>query len=1412
MQTILLGLSWAALLSPVASFLAHNIFQTGDARLFSRFCVSSPEELAEVGLNTSTQQDIIQTAVKRSVATYLTEKHNMAAPPDLETVSLSELYQHFLGSCSSPDRFILAVSELVDSAAKMDTLPGIKYDPRFHFDAESILEGQATLVERLGLVVTSIKTEAKFPAARDLLGKSLHAITTFYAHTNWVELGYVEPSQGLGYPGGELPGLADPSLPACQNTSLITTNLTSGYLPHQVEVEGRCRHGSQEDPVGLGGINKDTSSLCWSPHAQHHQLAADLATQAVEEYLDHLRFIINNDNFGNLFDLSFGSALVIAIDRSGSMCDEIDAVKLKVTEIVETALETGVSPSRYVLVPFGDPPVPPPLVTTDPQEYLDAVLLMDCSWGGNEQFWSAVQLGLTNAPPYSDIIVFTDEPGDDTYKKENVIGLAESLFSQVSVIYSEGASIPGDHVDLCTATGGLCILFSQVDAGDIVELLSSSIEESKAIISQYQNLTDLSLNDIEVDSTLVTGPDSLTEIQITGEMQLMQLQNPSNQKKVDLMDDTSIANSGLQMEVIIRTENLLYIKFKPDEAGRWSLILQSTPSSAPYSITALASCTFSFLSTFRFLDLDTNHPNLHKIPGRPVRNTQPTMMVTMTGNYKDVVADIEGISFIDNKGVVYESHELQESYEGQENFIIQTVYEQTSGLTRNPFYVRLEGTDSNGFTIHRLLPTLVTPVSTQVEVTASSSLLESTPGNQTTAVFMVSDFGDPTSVTIDIVDDKGFLADFSPKIIQLSNNESQPINATFSVPASAEVGSVSTITVTATSSADQTSNSVSVTLTVVTGQTDMEPPTCQLDLHIPGEEPCQGTPPDQCDEEHWTFGALVEDSNSGLVEIRVNTIGEGNLTADFEYGTKEAVHVKYETSCCNNNVSLTAFDLLGNWATGCREEFSMRNCSLIQVREVGPTWIYFEWSRPCDVEEAVDVDYSFIVTNLATMDAGFVHHVETCDTAMCHDNFTYATPCTEYSLDMNATYNDGQTTRRVGYRRRQAVTGEMVTSGPENFELTGQGSTDLTVSWSAPFLNSCLSHYSVCYHSYRLGETCLTTANTSLNIINLLPCSHYHITLRAFTSSGLSSAAVTLDAETLPEHPGPVQNLRLASTGTDFITVEWDVPVVNPTCVKGYDATCYENNQTISRQMVQTERNTRSSNSATMAGLSSCTSYICEVRALGTDHWQSDLERVEGNTTTATLDAPTDFDILSVSERQATLTWSCPPETCRCVHEFLVHWSVPNTTIFGEKLVDRREQEVTLVDLLPCTQYQVTIQGVAEDGLLGDQALLPLQTHDTPPGQVQHLSTTSVGQEEFTARWQPPAQDPQCVGGYQTTLSEHPCQVSGEGKVSGQAGVWEEYTAGNLTCDTCYLFLVSPESPAGLVGVSASLDIWTQEC
>merc|ERR1711962_1139679 len=925
MQQMNLNFAVLCFLFPTSfAFLAHNIFETGDPRLFPLFCVDSSEQLATLATNTSTQQLVIKDAVKNSVGRFLSERHHRPLPPQPQNLSLSELYQTYLDDCASPDRFILAVNELVDNAAKLDILPGLKDNPKFHFDAESILEAQATLVERQGLLVTTIMTESKFSAARQLLGRSLHSLTTFYAHTNWVELGNIEPLDGLGLPGGQLPELASDSSPACNASNIITSGLTSGYLPDQPDSETRCRHGSAKDVPGSGGINKDTGSECWSQHAQYHQEAARQAALAVEGYLDHLRFIIGDNNFGHLFELSQGSALVIAIDRSPSMKEEIEAVKSKVGDIVQAAVEKGTEISRYVLVPFDDPTVPDPIVTSDPEEFLRAIGPLEANGGSTEQFWTAVQLGLTNAPPFSDIIVFTDEPGNDGERKDNVIGLAESLSSKVSVICS-GDCLNQDHLDLCAATGGLCIRFEKVDSSTIVDLLSSSIEESKAIIAQFRDLTGLQKLSLHLDSSLVNKPEAWTEIQISGRMQLMNLVSPMQDINVDLMDNNSIANSGLQMEVKIRTGDLLFVRFRPSQAGQWLLTLQGSGSDI-FSATVTASCTFSFLGTFRYLDLDTNPPNLHKLPGRPVRNSSPTLMLTLAGNFTEYIKPTETltVSFVDQKGVAILNESHTTIYSGGEDVIIQTSYPSNGGLPNQSFYVRLEGRDlSTGDVFHRLLPTMVTPVPTQVEVTATSALLEANPGNTTSADFLITDFGEPTEVIINIFDDKGFLVDFNPKSVAMNHDSSETITTTFSIPSTTAVGTVSTITVTAQSSLDGTSNSASVTLTVVTGLTDLQPPVCRLPLQDEGP-PCMGTPPDECHTEDWTLLAGVQDSNSGLGEVRANSVGGGNLTADFVVGTTEQVKVEYTTSCCNSNVSLTLVDIFGNWAKGCGTEFTMQ--------------------------------------------------------------------------------------------------------------------------------------------------------------------------------------------------------------------------------------------------------------------------------------------------------------------------------------------------------------------------------------------------------------------------------------------------------------------------------------------------------
>ena len=48
-----------------------------------------------------------------------------------------------------------------------------------------------------------------------------------------------------------------------------------------------------------------------------------------------------------------------------------------------------------------------------------------------------MQAILSNAPDFTDILVFTDEPGDDTYLQDTVISLAKNKKCKINVIWTE---------------------------------------------------------------------------------------------------------------------------------------------------------------------------------------------------------------------------------------------------------------------------------------------------------------------------------------------------------------------------------------------------------------------------------------------------------------------------------------------------------------------------------------------------------------------------------------------------------------------------------------------------------------------------------------------------------------------------------------------------------------------------------------------------------------------------------------------------------------------------------------------------------------------------------------------------------------------------------------------------------------
>jgi hypothetical protein len=80
-----------------------------------------------------------------------------------------------------------ALQVIISANVGQDGLDGQLHHPEFHFDDNSLKEGQAYLDGQRELVVQALKT-GQIRAARQAFGRLIHTAQDFYAHSNYVIL------------------------------------------------------------------------------------------------------------------------------------------------------------------------------------------------------------------------------------------------------------------------------------------------------------------------------------------------------------------------------------------------------------------------------------------------------------------------------------------------------------------------------------------------------------------------------------------------------------------------------------------------------------------------------------------------------------------------------------------------------------------------------------------------------------------------------------------------------------------------------------------------------------------------------------------------------------------------------------------------------------------------------------------------------------------------------------------------------------------------------------------------------------------------------------------------------------------------------------------------------------------------
>ena len=182
-----------------------------------------------------------------------------------------------------------AVQDIDTEQGALDRVDALVGDPVWHFDEEKLQESNAKAIELRASAIERLKKghpdAGDIKAARAAIGKGLHVIQDFYAHSNWVEMGKTDINPDLGIRALKDP-LADSSTRVCDNGAYLagTTKLTSGY-PRTVPT-GKCAHGNSSS-----GLNKDTAAKAGFEQAQR---LAIKATKAYVESILNQPEILNN--------------------------------------------------------------------------------------------------------------------------------------------------------------------------------------------------------------------------------------------------------------------------------------------------------------------------------------------------------------------------------------------------------------------------------------------------------------------------------------------------------------------------------------------------------------------------------------------------------------------------------------------------------------------------------------------------------------------------------------------------------------------------------------------------------------------------------------------------------------------------------------------------------------------------------------------------------------------------------------------------------------------------------------------------------------------------------------------------------------------------------------------------------------
>ncbi|MGI9430838.1 MAG: hypothetical protein ACR2PQ_01405 [Myxococcota bacterium] len=643
-----------------------------------------------------------------------------------------------------------AIREIADAAADADDPLGRSGDasvPAAHCDDELIEACSQRVLEQL----EGIAEELANPASRDgfrarsELGRALHTVHDFYAHTNWVDI----PGPGNSTPHPDLgilpiPGLG-PLEVACRDDGLGgeldglgLTGLTSGYDDFGQPPFDKCAHGDAGP-----GLHKDV------PGRPRHSTARTLAVQSTLDVIERLVASLADDELAVRTLMSAPGTLGFVVDRTGSMGEEIAGVQEAINQIALASSGGAIVPGNFLLQLFADPELSPAVVTTDPLALQAVVEAVELVSGGDcpEPSLGAVLAAVGRASPNSQLFVFTDASAKDAELAGGVADAAVARRVRLDFVLTDrcgGAEFDPVFARLARATGGSVLLIGEDEVPDLFALIEPGLGGDLEPLL----IVDAVLDDEERtwDVPLESDLESVTFAMSVEQADMVTVLRPGG---------VAVLASDPDAEVTELSTGRIVTVASP-QAGSWAM---RVAGDGP--LWASASGVGSLgLVDFRFVERRgrPRHLGDFPVPGSPLTGVSAEYLATLAGD-PSVVA-LEALAPDGSFLASLPSAPLGAA-------------DQRTGSTVLPageFRVSAVGEDATGAPFRRVFAPIFRAQPVRVDPPLGGAFLA--PDQTRTAIFRIENLGPPDTFELTASDAQGLVVGVEPESLTLGTGQS----------------------------------------------------------------------------------------------------------------------------------------------------------------------------------------------------------------------------------------------------------------------------------------------------------------------------------------------------------------------------------------------------------------------------------------------------------------------------------------------------------------------------------------------------------------------------------------------------------------------------------------------------------------